>query len=105
MADYRRVGRDVRVLKSFWVRVAPCCVLQLDTIPLFFSLFFQRLFPCHHHFPPSTAIHWPVPELTIHPPGMTLSPAVYSEPPQAHSHDCHVPQVVDRLAGSRTSVV
>ena len=44
MADYRRVGRDVRVLKSFWVRVAPCCVLQLDTIPLSFSLFFFRDF-------------------------------------------------------------
>jgi hypothetical protein len=66
---------------------------------------FQRFLPRHHHFPPPTAVRWPFLEFTIYPPCTPPFPIFSSAMSDAYSRDGHVPQLVDRLAGSRTSVV
>ena len=79
MANHRCVCRDVRFPQSFRVRVASC----VNALP-YATFFMKGLFPHHPHFPPPTAIHWSVPELTLHPTCKPINPRSLSEPFHAH---------------------
>ena len=81
--------------------------LALSDLYTFFSFFLQGLFPCYPHFPPPTAIYRSVLEFTLHPTSTPINPSLFIRTiSRSHSICGHVlSQLVDRLAGSRTSVV